>query len=161
MDGFSFIRADKGESSGKDKGGGVCMWVTDGAHNIQWKKPGCNPDAKYLCLSLRTFYLPLEFGNAILCVVYISHDGNASRAALSISDDLRGHHTFASYSLIQSLPRERGSEAQKKKPIGSTEAFRYNLEPLNRLKPEKCFFHRQYMEVWKHQVWILYDHKNA
>ncbi|KAL1261160.1 hypothetical protein QQF64_008987 [Cirrhinus molitorella] len=87
IEGFSLIRADRGESSGKDRGGGVCVYVSN-----RWctqytvKETCCNPDVEYLCLSLRPFYLPREFGNILLCVVYIPPNDNASRAASSISD---------------------------------------------------------------------------
>lgn len=83
LEGFSLIRADRGKSSGKDRGGGVCVYMSN-----RWctqytvRETGCTPDAEYLCLSLRPFYLPREFGNVIMCVVCIP----PSRAALSISD---------------------------------------------------------------------------
>lgn len=50
------------------------------------KETSCNPDVEYLCLSLRPFYLPREFGSILLCVLYIPPNGNVSRAAICISD---------------------------------------------------------------------------
>ena len=39
-----------------------------------------------LCLSLRLFYLPREFGNILICSVYVPPNGNASRAATQVVD---------------------------------------------------------------------------
>ena len=70
--GFSLIRADRGEHSGKGKGGDICVYVND-----QWCRQHttkyiiCNPDVELLCLSLRPFYLPREFGNVLICSVYV------------------------------------------------------------------------------------------
>lgn len=46
----------------------------------------CNEDIELLCLSLRPFYLPREFGNILICSVYVPPDGNASRAAFRVAD---------------------------------------------------------------------------
>ena len=50
----------------------VCVYVS-----ISWCKQYairvtvCDPDLEPLCLSMRPFYLPREFGNIIICAAYI------------------------------------------------------------------------------------------
>ena len=69
--GFSLIRTDRNEHSWKGKAGGIGVYV-----NGQWcrqhttKDIMCNPNVELLCLSLRPFYLPREFGNVlfVLCM---------------------------------------------------------------------------------------------
>ena len=46
----------------------------------------CSPDLELLCLSLRPFYLPRDYGNIFICAVYIPPSGNASKAASRIAD---------------------------------------------------------------------------
>ena len=64
--GFSHIRADRDEHSGKGQGG-IGVYVND-----QWcrqhtaKDIMCNPNVELLCLNLR------EFGNVLICSVYVS-----------------------------------------------------------------------------------------
>lgn len=87
VQGFSFIRADRSASSGKSRGGGICVFV-----NGRWcshttvKSTVCNPDIELLCLSLRPFYLPREFGNILICVVYVPPSGKAANAVSVIRD---------------------------------------------------------------------------
>lgn len=69
LEGFSLVQADRDVTSGKTRGGGVCVYIRD-----EWcsqytvRESLCNPDVELLCLSLRPFYLPREFGN-ILCSI--------------------------------------------------------------------------------------------
>ncbi len=64
LDGFSLVRSDRNDNSGKSKGGGTCVYV-----NNKWcsqfttRESVCTPDLELICLSLRPFYLPWEFGN--------------------------------------------------------------------------------------------------
>lgn len=41
----------------------------------------CNPDLEPLCLTLRPNYLPWQFTNTFVCVVYIPPSGNATRVS--------------------------------------------------------------------------------
>ncbi len=87
LDGFSLVRPDRNANSGKSKGGGTCVYI-----NNRWcsqfttRESVCNPDIELLCLSLRPFYLPREFGNIVLCTVYIPPGCNAVKAAITIAD---------------------------------------------------------------------------
>ncbi len=87
LEGFSLIRSNRSEASGKSRGGGVCVFI-----NNRWcrqytlRKTLCNPDVELMCLSLRPLYLPREFGSIILCTVYVPPSGNAASAAVQIAD---------------------------------------------------------------------------
>ena len=69
--GFSLIRADRDEHSGKGKGeASVCQRpVVQAVYTT--KDIIYNPDVELLCLSLTPFYLPREFGNVLICSVYV------------------------------------------------------------------------------------------
>ncbi|GAA6087292.1 uncharacterized protein LOC120494988 [Tachysurus ichikawai] len=76
LEGFSLVRADRNDNSGKTKGGGICVYI-----NQKWcsqfsaRERVCISDIELLCLSLRPFYLPREFGNILLYTVYIPPSG--------------------------------------------------------------------------------------
>ena len=87
LEGFSLIRADRTELSGKSRGGGVCLFVNDSwCRNYTVRETVCIADVELLCLSLRPHYLPREFGNILICAVYVPPSGNAARAAIRIAD---------------------------------------------------------------------------
>ena len=87
FEGFSLIRVDRTDQSGKSRGGGVCLFVNDSwCRNCTVRKTVCTADVELLCVSLRPFYLPREFGNIIICAVYVPPSGNATRAATQIAD---------------------------------------------------------------------------
>ncbi|XP_060703504.1 uncharacterized protein LOC132830055 [Hemiscyllium ocellatum] len=71
-EGFSVHRMDRKMSSGKARGGGVCLlinnsWCSDVATLASY----CSPDLEYLTVKCRPYYLPREFTCAILTAVYI------------------------------------------------------------------------------------------
>lgn len=87
VQGFTNVRLDRDGSSGKRRGGGVCVYIKDSwCTNYAVKDKVCSPDLELLCLSLRPFYLPRDFGNIFVCVVYIPPSGNAGKAASRIAD---------------------------------------------------------------------------
>ena len=58
--------------------------VVQAAHN---QRHHVHPDVELLCLSLRTFYLPREFGNFLICSIYVPPpSANAARAATLIAN---------------------------------------------------------------------------
>ena len=86
-EGFSLIRPDRTELSGKSQGGGVCLFVNDSwCRNYTVRDTVCTADIELLCLSLRPHYLPREFGNVLICTVYVPPSGNAAKAAIRISN---------------------------------------------------------------------------
>lgn len=92
IDGFTHIRSDRNTDSGKTRGGGVCIYVKDSwCRNFAVRNKICNPDLELLLVTLRPHYLPREFTNIFVCVVYIPPSGNATRAANQISDCVHHH----------------------------------------------------------------------
>lgn len=87
LEGFSLVWADRDETSGKTRGGGVCVYIRD-----EWcsqytvRESLCNSDVELLCLSLRPFYLLREFGNVIICAAYVPPSGNTVKPASCITD---------------------------------------------------------------------------
>jgi len=77
---FQLVRVNRRQK----KGGGVAIYV-----NNTWCNPGhiivkermCSADIELLAVSLRPYYLPREFSQTIMMVVYIPPAANASRAA--------------------------------------------------------------------------------
>ena len=85
---FLNVRKDRNSNSGKTRGGGICAYINDSSwcRNYTVKDSLCTPDFELLCLSLRPFYLPREYGNIFICIVYIPPSANASKAASRIAD---------------------------------------------------------------------------
>lgn len=87
IEGFSHIRSDRTVMSGKGKGGGLCLYINDRwCRQHTFREKICSSDVELLCVSLRPFYLPREFGNILICSVYVPPNGNASRAASQVAD---------------------------------------------------------------------------
>ena len=51
----------------------------------------CTPDMELLCVTLWPHYLPREFTNLFVCVVYIPPSGKAGRTANVITDCVHRH----------------------------------------------------------------------
>lgn len=87
LEGFSRVRADRRVSSGKNRGGGICIYVSNNwCKQYTIRETICDPDLEVLCLSMRPFYLPREFGNIIFCAAYIPPIGNAIKAANRVAE---------------------------------------------------------------------------
>ena len=88
--GFTLIRRDRTSESGKERGGGVCVFL-----NNQWctnfivKHSSCTRDVEMLCVQCRPFYLPREFCCVYLIVVYIPPCANKDAASDAISSVVR------------------------------------------------------------------------
>ena len=83
--GFRTVRADRDvTSSGKKKGGGIALYVSE-----RWCNPGhvtmkerfCSPDIELLAVGIRPYYLPREFTSAIVIAVYIPPSADAAAAS--------------------------------------------------------------------------------
>lgn len=69
---LSLFQADRTSASGKNRGGGIGVHVNDKwCQQVTERETVCSLDTELLCLSLRPFYLPLEFGSIILCMAYV------------------------------------------------------------------------------------------
>lgn len=87
MEGFSVVRVDRDGTSGKKRGGGISVYINDHyCRTYTVRESVCNADVELLCLSLRPFYLPREFGNIIIWSVYVPLRGNDAWAAARITD---------------------------------------------------------------------------
>ena len=92
VEGFSHIRSDREDSSEKRRGGGLCVYVKDSwCRNFAVRDNICNPDLELLCVTLRPYYLPREFSNIFLCVVYVPPDARAANTASQIADCVHRH----------------------------------------------------------------------
>lgn len=82
LDNFTIIRADRTSDSGKERGGGVCVYVNDRwCNNIKTHDRVCTPDIEMLTVSLRPYYLPREFSTLVISCVYIPPGANTNAAA--------------------------------------------------------------------------------
>lgn len=87
IEGFTLIRADRNELSGKSRGGSTAIYVnSDWCRLYTVRETFCSPDVEILCASLRPLYLPREFGNIVVCAVYVLPSGNTPKAAARIAD---------------------------------------------------------------------------
>ena len=78
IDGFTLIRSDRTEASGKTSGGGVCTYINDNwCKNISVFDRHCDMNIEYMALSLRPNYLPREFPKIFVVTVYIPPDADA------------------------------------------------------------------------------------
>lgn len=89
------VRLDRDQqATGKSIGGGLCMYI-----NTQWCKQYIirhtisSPNLELLSVSLRPTYLPREFGQLFVCLVYIPPDTNYKAAAETIHQHIQDLET--------------------------------------------------------------------
>ena len=78
--GLSMHRQNREATSGKTKGGGVCLFVSNSwcaMSNIKEVSMFCSPEVEYLMISCRPHYLPREFSSVFFKAVYIPPQTNA------------------------------------------------------------------------------------
>ena len=84
---FTPIRLDRSGETSKSKGGGVMLYVNNQwCNNITIKSSECNNNIEILTVNLRPFYLPREFTNIFLTVLYIPPSANKAIAAEYIQE---------------------------------------------------------------------------
>ena len=94
IDGFGVpLRCDRDLSaSGKKGGGGVCVYVNErycSRSNVTVRKTLSTPHVDLISLSLRPKYLPREFGQVFITVIYSHPKANLETAATEIADSVR------------------------------------------------------------------------
>jgi hypothetical protein len=94
IDGFGVpIRTDRDKAtSGKACGGGVCLYVNErwcSSANVTVRKQLNTREVDLLSVSLRPRYLPREFGQIFVTVIYTPPHANPSRAAEQIAEVVR------------------------------------------------------------------------
>lgn len=73
--------------TGKKVSGGVCVYVNERwCKNFTLRESYCSEDIELLSLSLRPFYLPSEFGQLFITIVYIHPRTNFQAAGDVIYD---------------------------------------------------------------------------
>ena len=102
VDGFGApIRSDRTEASGKTKGGGVCIYMNNRwCNNHVVRETICTPDIELLSISCRPYYLPREFSQIFVVLVYIPPSSNYEIAAEPIQ-----HHMHELDSVSCSAPK--------------------------------------------------------
>lgn len=83
IDGFRVpIRLDRDPcTTGKRQGGGVCFYINPRwCNNVTVREKICLPDIDLLTISVRPYYLPREFPQVFLSVVYIHPKANFKNA---------------------------------------------------------------------------------
>ena len=87
IDGFSLVRGDRTEESGKSAGGGVCVYINNRwCKNYAILEQCCHPDIEYLCITCRPFYLPREFPKIFVTAVYIPPSADIKDAETMLYD---------------------------------------------------------------------------
>ena len=97
LPGFTVVRLDRTrEDTGKSRGGGVCMFVSDKwCTNITVKEKVCCENIELLTVALRPFYLPREFNQLFVTVLYIHPKADAKVACSMVAEVV---HRLASQS---------------------------------------------------------------
>lgn len=88
--GFVAVRQDRSyEDTCKTKGGGLCVYINKlWCNNFTLRSSFCSANIKLLCISFRPFYLPREFPQVHVCLVYVPPDADAELAANVIHDQV-------------------------------------------------------------------------
>lgn len=84
------LRLDRDSAlTGKRHGGGVCIYVnTNWCSSVLVREELCNPDIELLAISLRPFYLPQEFPQIVIILVYIHPKAKAPVATKHVKNTL-------------------------------------------------------------------------
>ncbi len=82
------VRLDRDPTvTGKSLGGGLCLFVNKNwCNSVVVRESLCSPDIELLSVSLRPFYLPREFPQLFVTLVYIHPRANVDTATKSIVD---------------------------------------------------------------------------
>ena len=99
LDGFRLFHADRTSNSGKQRGGGIVIYVkTDWCSNFKVVTQICTPNIEILALQCRPYYLPREFTCIVVVAVYCapSADIREARTALvGVIESLEQKHPDA------------------------------------------------------------------
>ena len=93
---FDVVRGDRTLESGKTKGGGVCLYINKGwCNNWTVNDNICTPDYELLTIALRPYYLPREFNQILIMVVYIQPRVNIKIACDAIASRIQKTETVS------------------------------------------------------------------
>ena len=79
---FTLFRCDRNKRiTGKTRGGGIAIYINERwCNNYSINKQLCTPDIELLTVNLRPFYLPREFTNVYVTMLYIPPSANHIQA---------------------------------------------------------------------------------
>ena len=88
--GFVAMRADRSfENTNKTKGGGLCVFVNNKwCNNFTCRSTVCDKNIELICISFRPFYLPREFPQVHLLLVYIPPDADKNSSKQVIQEQV-------------------------------------------------------------------------
>ncbi|XP_030612077.1 uncharacterized protein LOC115799195 [Archocentrus centrarchus] len=90
----SVHRGDRTSASGKNKGGGVCVYVNKRwCVDVQVVEKHCCTDIEVLMVKCRPFYLPREFSAVLMLAVYIPPRADRTTALGVLHDIISKHET--------------------------------------------------------------------
>ncbi|KAI4889154.1 hypothetical protein NFI96_009762 [Prochilodus magdalenae] len=90
----SVHRGDRTAASGKNKGGGVCVFVNNRwCSDIKTVEKHCSTDLELLMVKCRPFYLPREFSAVFILAVYIPPRANSATALGLLHDAISKQET--------------------------------------------------------------------
>ena len=90
LPGFTYIRGARTSASGKRNGGGVCFFINERwCNNATASAKVCLQDIEFLAVSVRPFYLPLEFPKTYLYMMYCHLKANVDSACSVLADHTR------------------------------------------------------------------------
>ncbi|KAK0135720.1 hypothetical protein N1851_028397 [Merluccius polli] len=90
----SVHRGDRTSASGKNKGGGVCVYINNRwCSDVQVVEKHCSVDIEVLMVKCRPFYLPREFSAVFILVVYIPPRADRTAALGLLHDTISKHET--------------------------------------------------------------------
>ena len=96
IDGFHVVRGDRTSDSGKERAGGLCVYVNNRychPNNVYRTSHVCTPDVEILTVTLRPYYSPREIPKVCVIVVYVPPDGSDRAAAEAVVDAVRHQQT--------------------------------------------------------------------
>ena len=91
LDKFYIYRTDRTTCSGKSKGGGLALYINKeycSRNNVTVRNSVCNPNIELMCVTLRPYYLPREFTQVCVVIVYIPPTADTNTAADVISETI-------------------------------------------------------------------------
>ena len=89
LPGFTCIRGDRTSASGKRHSGGVGLFINERwCNNATASAKVCLPDIEFLTVSVRPFYLPREFPNIYLRMVYCHPKANVDNACSVLTNHI-------------------------------------------------------------------------
>ena len=91
LPGFELIRQDRSfEETNKTKGGGLCIYMNKlWCNNFTVRSSFCSEDIELICISFQPFYLPREFPQVHVLLVYIPPSAKTDNAINIIQQNVQ------------------------------------------------------------------------